>query len=139
MKQEIGLWPILRQRCSSDELFERAQNFLKPYKGYMTESQARELIHQAGVRTFPRPRGIPDNFRVQITEKGAGLIFVHPTHTHTSIRIMPGKPHSPLIYQQKPYVIHLKDGKALDKFGNKLTKKEIPEGHIPYEEFYYRD
>ena len=104
----------------------------------MSESQARDLIHQTGIRTFPRPQGIPENFRVQISEKGAGIIYVHPEHTHTSIRIMPGKPHSPLPYQQKPYVIHKKDGKALDKFGNKLNNIETPEAHIPYEEFVYR-
>lgn len=123
----------------SFELYQRAQNFLEQYKGFIPESQARELIHQAGVRTFPRPQGIPDNFRVQISEKGAGMIYIHPKHTHTSIRIMPGKPHSPFPYQQRPYVIHMKDGKALDKFGNKLNNKEVPEAHIPYEEFVYRD
>jgi hypothetical protein len=66
------------------------------------------------------------------------MIYVHPNHTHTSIRVMPGKPHSPFPYQQKPYVIHMKDGKVYDKFGMK-TRKDAPEAHIPLEEFIYRD
>ena len=129
---------MLRQRCSSDELFERAHNFLKPYKGYMNESQARELIHQAGVRTFPRPRGIPDNFRVQITEKGAGMLYVHPINEQISVRVMPGKPHSAMPHQRSPYVIAIKDGLALDKSGN-LVFPESVEAHIPISEFIYQN
>lgn len=122
----------------SFELYERAQKMLKPYKESMPESQVRELIHQTGIKTFPRPQGIPENFRVRISDKGAGIKYVHPNHNHTSIRVMPGKPHSPLSHQQKPYVNHIKDGKALDKFGN-VVKADSPESHIPYEQFIYRD
>lgn len=39
----------------------------------MPELQARELIEKTGIRTFPRPSGIPENFRVQISDKGAGM------------------------------------------------------------------
>jgi len=105
----------------------------------MSESQARELIHQTGVKTFPRPPGIPENFRIQISDRGAGIKYLHPKHTHTSIRVMPGKPHSPFPYQQNPYVIHMKDGKCIDKFGNNLLNGDAPEAHIPYNEFVYRD
>ncbi len=126
----------------SFELFDNAQEFLKSYKGFMPESEVRQLIHQTGISTFPRPQGIPDNFRVQISDRGAGMKYIHPKHTHTSIRVMPGKPHSPFPYQQQPYVIHMKDGKCVDKFGNKIVKtgaSETPEAHIPYNEFLYRD
>lgn len=127
--------PAMRE---SWELFDRAQNFLEPYrKQFMSEIQARELIRQTNVRTFPRPEGIPENFRVRITESGAGMEYVYPTHTHISVRIMPGKPHSPLPYQQKPYVVHLKNGSALDKLGNKVPTNS-PEAHIPFDEFVYR-
>lgn len=122
----------------SFEFYERAQNFLKSHKGFMPESQAKDLIHQTGIRTFPRPQGIPDNFRIKISDKGAGMKYVHPKHDHTYVRIMPGKPHSPLPHQQNPYVNQVKDGKALDKFGN-IVKADSPEAHIPYEEFVYRD
>lgn len=130
------LTPTARE---SFELFNKAQQFLKPYKGFMSESQARELIHHTGIQTFPRPSGIPESFRIQISDRGAGMKYVHPNHTHTSIRIMPGKPHSPFPHQQKPYVIHMKDGKCFDKFGNTLLNGEAPEAHIPYNEFVYRD
>jgi hypothetical protein len=96
------------------------------------------LIHQTGVRTFARPQGIPENFRVKISGKGAGIKYMHPKHEHSYIRVMPGKPHSPLPHQQRPYVIHVENGEAFDKFGNKVNKNS-PEAHIPYEEFVYRD
>ena len=122
----------------SFELFNRAQEFLKPYKEFMSEFQCRNLIHKTGIPTFPRPINIPENFRVRISNKGAGLIYVHPNHTHTSIRVMPGKPHSPFLYQQKPYVIYKKNGKTLDKFGNVVDPTD-PVAHIPIEEFVFRD
>lgn len=50
---------------------------------------------------------------------------------------MPGKPHSPFPYQQKPYVSHLKNGNFLDKNGNVVSRKD-PAAHIPVEEFVYR-
>jgi hypothetical protein len=98
-----------------------------------------ELIHQAGLPIFPRPKGIPENFRVKLSEKPGGMKYVHPNYTHESIRVMPGKPHSPNPYQQKPYVIHMKDGKALDKYGNPVVDISSPEAHIPLEEFIYRE
>ena len=51
---------------------------------------------------------------------------------------MPGKPQSPFSYQQKPYVIQMKDGTAFDKFGSKVVDKRAPEAHIPIDEFIYR-
>ncbi len=127
--------PAMRE---SFDLFERAQNFLKSYKDFMPESYVRELIHQTGIKTFIRPKGIPENYKVRLTDRGAGMEYVHPTNTHLRVRVMPGKPHSPFPYQQKPYIIQMKDGQALDKFGNKVNKK-APEAHIPCDEFVYRD
>ena len=63
--------------------------------------------------------------------------YVHPKHTHTSIRVMPGKPHSPLPYQQKPYVMQMKDGNLLDKFANPVLKGTPEEAHIPIDQFIY--
>ena len=51
---------------------------------------------------------------------------------------MPGKPHSPLLHQQKPYVTQVRNGKALDKFGNIVDAKD-PAAHIPVEDFIYFD
>jgi tetratricopeptide (TPR) repeat protein len=125
--------PAMRE---SYQLFEKAQDFLKPYKGFMTEVECRDLIHRAGVRTFPRPEGIPANFRVKISNGGAGMLYVHPKHTHTSVRVMPGKPNSPFPHQQETYVIQMKNGKILDK-NNKVVPTDSPEAHIPIKEFVY--
>lgn len=122
----------------SVKLFDKAQELLKSYKEFMPETQVRELIHQTGIRTFSRPKSIPENFKIRLSDRGAGMEYVHPTNNHLRIRVMPGKPHSPFPYQQKPYVVQMKDGKALDKFGNKVAKN-APEAHIPLDEFVYRN
>jgi tetratricopeptide (TPR) repeat protein len=132
--ENISRNPVARE---SFELFDRAQEFLKPFKEFMSESQCRELIHKTGIPTFPRPANIPENFRVRISNKGAGMIYLHPEHTHTSIRVMPGKPHSPFPYQQKPYVIYKKNGETLDKFGN-VVDSAASEAHIPIEKFLFK-
>ena len=91
-----------------------------------------------GIPTFPRPKGIPENFLVMVSDKGAGMEYVHPTNTHIRIRVMPGKSHSPNPSQQKPYVIQQKSGLAFDKYGN-LILPEKSAAHIPLEEFIYRE
>ena len=58
--------------------------------------QAREdSIHQMGIKTFPRPEGIPDNFIIKVSKKGAGIKYIDPDNLHTSIRVMPGKSGNP--------------------------------------------
>ena len=104
----------------------------------MPESQARELIHQTEIRTFPRPQGIPENFRVKLSNEGAGMKYVHPTDEGTYIRVMPGKPHSHYPCQQEPYVNYRMNGQSIDKFGKKVSNESI-EAHIPLEEFIYRN
>ncbi|NGX37095.1 MAG: hypothetical protein K1000chlam2_00245, partial [Chlamydiae bacterium] len=122
----------------SYQVFKRAEDVVKPYLGkYMAESQIRELIHEAGIRTFPRPKGIPENFRVKISNKGVGIKYVHPENEHISIRVMPGKPHSPFLYQQQPYVIQKIHGQAVDKFGNYIPSSD-PSAHIPFNEYIYK-
>ena len=98
------------------------------------EGEVREHIHSVGYKTFPRPKEALKNFRVMVTDKGAGMNYVHPDHGHTSIRVMPGKPHSPHPHQRFPYVIHKVDGKFFDKFG-KVVLENSPEAHIPLENF----
>jgi tetratricopeptide (TPR) repeat protein len=119
--------------------FQKAQEFLKPFQGrYLPEPQIKELIHQSGIPTFSRPRGIPENFRVTLSDKGAGIKYVHPDNEGIHVRVMPGKPHSSNPCQQKPYVSQVKNGQSLDKYGNIVNKKS-PEAHIPIDEFVYRE
>ena len=87
----------------SYQLFKQAEAILEHYrKAYITEGTARELIQQTGIRTFPRPAGIPENYRIKITNSGAGMKYVHPNNTGIYVRVMPGKPHSVFPHQQKP-------------------------------------
>lgn len=130
------LSPELRQ---SYELHQNAKVLLKQYKKiYMPEETARELIHKSGIKTFSRPDGIPHDYKVRITGKGGGMEYVHPTNEYISIRVMPGKPHSPLPHQQKPYVVQMKNGKAFNIKGE-LIDNELPEAHIPLEKFVYKE
>ncbi len=118
-------------------LHKRAKDALKPYaKQPLPECKVRELIHEMGIPTFPRPKGIPENFLVMVSDKGAGMEYVHPTNPHIRIRVMPGKSHSPFPYQQKPYVVLMKDGKILDKSGNLISRNTLG-AHIPLEEFVF--
>jgi tetratricopeptide (TPR) repeat protein len=120
-------------------LHKKAKASLEPYiKKSLPEFKVRELIHETGFPTFPRPNGIPENFLVMVSDKGAGMEYVHPTNTHIRIRVMPCKLHSPNLNQQKPYVVQTERGKALDKYGN-LVQQDASEAHILLEEFIYRE
>ena len=120
-------------------LHKKAKEFLKPYiKKHMPEFKVRELIHETGFPTFPRPKGIPENFLVRITENGIGMEYFHPTNSHFGVRVMPGKLHSPNLCQQKPYVIQKTDRGALDKTGA-FVSADASEAHIPLDEFIYKD
>ncbi len=115
-----------------------ARRSLQAHKGFMPEESARKLIHQTGFPTFPKPKGIPESFRVQLSDKGVGMKYVHPTNTHTYIRVMPGKSHSRYPHQRNPYINHRINGKSVDKFGNKVPN-DSPAAHIPINEFIYRE
>ncbi len=146
LKQAGKLETAIAQKCEhlslpkqeSIRLFEEAGNKLKPHQGvYMPEPQARELIHATGIPTFPRPAGIPGNYRVKLSDKPGGIKYVHPTDEGTYIRIMPGKAHSPFSLQREPYVNQRVHGKSIDKHGN-IVPNDSPEAHIPLQEFIYR-
>lgn len=123
----------------SYDMYERAKTILEPYaKKVFEEAEAKKLIDGTGLRTFDRPKGVPANFRVKLSDEGIGLVYMDPKNEHISIRVMPGKPHSKNPCQQKPYVVQMRDGMAVDKFGNRVHKA-APEAHIPIEEFIYRD
>ena len=124
---------------ASYDLFKNAKEMLEPYvRKPMPEPNIRHLIHQSGIPTFERPVGIPENYLVRITEKGAGMEYVHPTNKALSIRVMPGKPHSPNPLQQKPYIVQIIDKTAIDRNGN-LVSSRSPEAHIPLDLFIYRE
>ena len=134
--EHIAHNPTLRE---SAEKFTNAKKALKPHANKpITEARARELIHEMGIPTFPRPEGIPEHFLVNISDKGAGMEYVHPINKHIFVRVMPGQPHSQFPCQQQTYVVQMKDGKAINKLGNRISP-ESPEAHIPLEEFLYKE
>lgn len=118
------------------EKIKAGEDFLKPYQGqYLSETTARKIIHQAGFKTFPRPKGIPDNYLVKLSDRGGGMKYINPNNSSEYIRVMPGKPYSTNPCQQKPYINWRgKDGLSKDKFGNKVKNESI-DSHIPYDEF----
>lgn len=120
------------------QFFKKAEAALKPYsKTFMPEAEARALIEAQGIRTFPRPEGIPDNFLVRITDKGGGMEYVDPTNHKISVRVMPGKPHSPNPCQQNPYAIQRHNDIGFNKFHND-ARLDSTDSHIPLEEFTYK-
>ena len=117
----------------------QAQKALKKYKNIpLTEAEIRTKIHETGYKTYPRPEGIPSNYIVEISDKGAGIKYMHPKDCGTSIRVMPGKAHSPFPYQRQPYVTVKRKSKNIDKFGNEVHFKS-PKAHIPLLEFSLRN
>ena len=126
-----------KKHLAAIKKFKKGEKLLKPYKGqYLQEIQARKILHQAGFKTFSKPEGIPENFRIKLSNDGGGMKYVHPEHTHESIRMMPGNPHSSNPCQQKPYIIHIRGGKALNKWGNKVLS-DTSEAHISLNEYIY--
>jgi tetratricopeptide (TPR) repeat protein len=133
-KAHYDLPPHLQE---SNILYQKAQGVLGKHKGFMPESEVRNLIHQTGIKTLPRPKGIPEDYRIKLSKTGGGMKYVHPNNEQNYIRVMPGKPHSPYPYQQKPYVNVMKDGKTIDNFGN-VVLNTSEEAHIPYDQYIYR-
>ncbi len=120
----------------SIHLFGEAEKFLRGHKGFRPEHEVRNLIHGTGIPTFTRPNGIPKNYRVKLSNNGAGMKYVHPNNEQTYVRIMPGKIHSDYPHQQRPYVVQMTDGETLNKFGQ-VVHRSSPEAHIPFEEFIF--
>ncbi|MBS0585276.1 MAG: tetratricopeptide repeat protein [Verrucomicrobia bacterium] len=136
IKEAAGNWRQAHEDII--QKFKTTQKLLKTYKGQdLSETTVRKILHQAGFQTFPKPKNIPDTFKVTFSDKGCGMKYVHPTNPHESVRIMPGKPYSRNPYQQKPYVVHMRGNSALDKFGNIIDQNSI-EAHISLDQFVYR-
>ena len=96
-------------------------------------------LNVRALRRFNLDRlGIPKNYvRGAARKDPHGIRFHHPHHRDEVIRIMPGKPHSGLPHQQKPYVVHTRGRDAIDKYGN-VVNKISPEAHIPLNEYIFR-
>lgn len=130
----------MKARYRSIEKFKVDQEFIrktfgkKPY----TEEEIRSFILSRGYLLPERPKGIPENFVTRFSDRGCGISYHDPIKPeYNSVRLMPGKPYSPNPAQQQPYVIQLKDGKALNIEGESVLPKSTA-AHIPVEKYVYR-
>lgn len=98
----------------------------------LSEHQVRKILHEAGYKTFPRPKNIPSIWKVEISQKGGGMKYKAPNGD--TVRIQPGIPNSEHACQRRPYVVHQTMKGRLDKYGN-IVKNESIESHIPVEEY----
>ncbi|PCI92331.1 hypothetical protein COB11_07625, partial [Candidatus Aerophobetes bacterium] len=114
-----------------------SDHFVKIRRKGLSEEALKGEIEKYGIRTFPKPKGIPGDYIAEFSDKGAGIKYVNPKDSGTYVRVMPGKPHSPWPHQRKPYICEKKYGKSLDKYGNSVKRKSR-EAHIPINDYIYR-
>jgi hypothetical protein len=69
------------------------------------------------------------------SKKGGGTVFKDPSNPHNIIRQMPGNPNSPNVLQQSPYLKFMKEGKFYDVNGKVLPNGNVPQSHIPLNQF----
>ena len=125
------------EKIKLGRLKDNKELFRKYRNQNLSEYQIRKILHGAGYSTYPKPIGIPDNWKVEITKKGGGMKYINPENKHEFIRIQPGNPGSSNSVQKKPYIIHQKAGKAIDKNGN-LVSRESVDAHVPLNEFRFK-
>jgi len=102
----------------------------------LSETEIRILLKEAGFKPPPRPKGIPKDWKVKLSDKGGGMKYVHPKDSGTYTRVMPGNPNSKNPWQRKPYVSTRKNGQALDKTA-KVVAETSKAAHIPIEEYVF--
>ncbi len=79
---------------------------------------------------------IPNGWISRPTKKGNGVKYFDPNNpTGNHIRLMPGNPNSPNSYQRNAYMKRSVDGVFVDINGNPLPSGNVPEAHIPINDF----
>lgn len=60
----------------------------KEFKNHqLSELQIRQILHQCGIKTFPKPKGIPTDCIVEISEKNGGMIYPQTRDNKRSMRL----------------------------------------------------
>jgi hypothetical protein len=94
-----------------------------------------------GVRPLPgtrvRPEGIPEDWRITNTDSLGGTRYYDPSNPGNSGRVLQGTPSSPFPNSRARYVRWQKNGQPLDMFGNKLPTAQLPDAHIPLDDFTF--
>lgn len=95
----------------------------------------RGLVPAAGTRV--RPPGLPHEWRIVGTRGNGGTRYYDPSNPGNSVRVMQGSPNSPFPNSQAPYVRWQRNGQPLDINGNPLPSANVPEAHIPLDQFRF--
>ena len=109
----------------------------------LAENQVRQILHQAGFKTFSRPKGIPYEWNVNLSKNSGGMRYQLKVIgkdgeliTKSEVRVMPGNPNSQWPSQRQPYVKHQVNGSYVDKNGN-IVVSDHPEAHIPLSNYNF--
>jgi len=106
----------------------------------LSEAKIRGMLHKHDIHPPARPKGVPSHYKAEFAERGVGIKFVDPSERGTYVRVMPGKPHSKNLCQQRPDIKQQINGHTLDKQGKIVKKGHPPEtSHMSPEEFVYRE
>ena len=87
-----------------------------------------------------RPLGIPRDWRVVLSNKGGGVIYINPNNPNDRIRVMPGIADSPHSNQRRPYVVDQNWGAYVNRDGRPVggsDPKRHPDVHIPYDVYFF--
>jgi|GEM_PF-2224196 len=68
---------------------------------------------------------------------GGGVRYYDPSNPGNAVRVMQGSPTSPYPNSQVPYVRWQRNGAPLDVNGNVLSMANVPEAHIPLQDFTF--
>jgi tetratricopeptide (TPR) repeat protein len=128
----------LKNRYKAIEKNKKDKEYIQKYfgKNSYPEQEIRDNLQKMGYQIPEKPVGIPDNFITKYAE-GVGICYHDPLNPkHHYIRLMPGNPHSSNPAQKQPYIIHMRNGRALDSIGNLLDSAHI-EAHISPQKYEY--
>lgn len=87
-----------------------------------------------------RPLGIPKEWRMKMSDKSGGVIYINPNNTGDRVRVMPGNPSSPYPNKQRPYVIDQNWGAYVNREGRRIegeNPRKHPDTHIPYDIYLF--
>lgn len=111
---------------------------------HLSEHQIRQVLHQAGIKTYPRPKGIPKNWETTLSKRKGGIKYQQKVigkdgiaEIKTEVRVMPGDPNSKWLSQREPYVVHKSNGQTIDIYGSAVPKDSAP-AHIPLKKYNYK-
>jgi tetratricopeptide (TPR) repeat protein len=128
----------IKTRYRAIEKLRKDKQYIKKYFGKTnySEQEIRDSLKTMGYHLPARPASIPQNFITRYSDKGCGITYYDPANQHEYVRLMPGNPQSSNPAQKQPYIIHMRNGKALDKKGTAVIGSS-ENAHIPAEEFIY--